>query len=69
MGGPSGAEHQFTWPWICEYLVDLFSLGYLTAQYNVAVNFFAGMGVKHDFKTAAYYFDLAARRGHVLAKV
>ena len=48
---------------------DLFSVGYLTAQYNIGVNYFAGMGVTHDFKKAAYYFDLAARRGHVLAKV
>jgi len=54
---------------IFEYLVDLFSLGYLTAQYNVGVNYFAGMGVTHDFKKAAYYFDIAARRGHLLAKV
>lgn len=27
------------------------------------------MGVTHDFKKAAYYFDIAARRGHLLAKM
>ena len=43
--------------------------GYLTAQFNIGVNYFSGLGVEHDFKKAAYYFDLAARRGHVPAQV
>ena len=62
-------ERPYTWLCISYNLVDHFSLGYLTAQYNIGVNYFAGKGVTHDFKKAAYYFDLAARRGHVLAKV
>lgn len=45
------------------------SSGYLTAQYNIGVNYFSGLGVEHDFSKAAYYFDIAARQGHVPAQV